>query len=318
MPVDQNGQRADVIISPDGTIGRMIIAKPYLHQMGSASRKVQENVRNILAPAGIVPGKANEANILRVPKQVRDEAYNQVLLMQDLIDPRVSAYYRQMPEEKQADHLSIVVNKEAYMACPIDVEKLPHEMVSDLEETFKPTYGPVSYIGESGKKVTTHYPVRIAPFYFIMLEKIGDDWSAVPTGRLQVQGVLTTPTRSEKFSTPFKLSPVRAMGETEFRLVNATCGRLAVAETIDRSNNISAQRNMVWNIQMAAEPANIKNIVDRSFVNYGDAKPIQLFRHMAMVAGFEAKYVPEEPYKPPVLKATETTVVVKKKGVKNV
>jgi hypothetical protein len=127
----------------------------------------------------------------------------------------------------------------------------------------------------------------------MLLEKIADDWTAVSTGNLQLHGLLAQVNRREKHARPYRNTPVRTIGETEGRLFVGYCGREAVAEMLDRSGNPLVQRHMARNILDAEKPSDIKEIVDRNLVTYGNTKPIQIINHMFTCTGFKTKYVEE-------------------------
>jgi hypothetical protein len=128
----------------------------------------------------------------------------------------------------------------------------------------------------------------------MLLEKIADDWSSVSSGKLQHFGILSPITKAEKFSYPYRNSPVRTIGETEGRIFASYCGREAIAEMMDRSNNPMTQRNVIWNILQSDKPTNIDSVVDRNYVSLGGSKPIQLIKHMFECAGFIPYYEPED------------------------
>ena len=124
--------------------------------------------------------------------------------------------------------------------------------------------------------------------------------------------MLSPTTKSEKFSNPHRNSPVRTIGETEGRIFAGYCGREAIAEMMDRSNNPATQRNVAWSILNAEKPTNINHVVDRDYIRLGGARPLQLVRHIIGTAGYNIVYQPEAPVAPPqpepVIERTEPTV----------
>jgi hypothetical protein len=124
----------------------------------------------------------------------------------------------------------------------------------------------------------------------MLLEKIADDWSAVSYGKTQSSGVLSSMTKSEKYTYPFRNNAVRTIGETEGRVFVGYCGQHAVAEMIDRANSPNTQKNMVWNILSAPNPSNIDYVVNRQMISYGGSKPLALTNHIFNCAGFKMVY----------------------------
>jgi len=155
-------------------------------------------------------------------------------------------------------------------------------------------YGPVSYIGTSGTRVTTKVPVRIGSMYIIMLEKTGDDWTAVSSGKLQHFGVLSQVTNNDKFSQPSRNQAIRAWGESECRILTSYCGSKIAADILDRNNNPASHLNMIESILNADKPTNIQCAVDRVKNPIGLSKPLMLVRHMTMISGYAFQYKPHQ------------------------
>ena len=103
-------------------------------------------------------------------------------------------------------------------------------------------------------------------------------------------GILTPMTKFEKYSLPHRNSPIRTMGETESRLYSSYCGIECVAEMMDRNNNPSTHREMVRNILEAEYPSNIDSTVDRTKIPFGNAKPLQLVKHIGFCYGWKFSY----------------------------
>ncbi len=166
--------------------------------------------------------------------------------------------------------------------------------VRNIEKYYKPTYGPVQYIGPSGQRVVTKNKVRIGSMYFMLLEKIGDTWSALSSGKLQHHGILSKINKGDRHLQPTRAQPVRGAGEAETRILASYVGKKAVAEIFDRNNNPTIQKEIVKNILNAADPFNIPKLIDREAFKYGGAKPIQLVNHIAACQGWKFVYNKEK------------------------
>ena len=161
---------------------------------------------------------------------------------------------------------------------------------------YRQVYGPVTYLGDSGKVVTTLENIRIAPVYMILLEKIGDTWSAVSSGKIQHFGVLSQLTKNDKFNKPARNQAVRGAGEAEVRVFISYIGTKFVVEMMDRNNNPTTHKLIVNKILSADKPTNIDNLVDRKIHPFGGNKPVQLVNHILQVSGIKFKYSPHQPY----------------------
>jgi len=291
MPIDENGNRADVVMDALSTVARMNIGRLYEQYLGAAARDVSVGIRNLLN----VHNKITIEALEKFDHGLIDKAYDYLLHFYNIVSDKQYYFFKHTVTAKERiEHLVDILNDGIYLYCPIDNQRNYVDVVKELEKHHKPTFGPVSYVGSSGQRVVTKDNVRIAPFYLMLLDKTAEDWSAVSTGKLQHFGVLSPMTKSEKFSNPFRNSPVRCIGETEGRIFASYCGREAIAEMMDRSNNPATQRNIVHNILSAPVPSNIDKVVDREYISLGNSRPINLIQHVFSCAGFKVVYEPED------------------------
>lgn len=291
MPVDADGVSADIVVDKGSIASRMNIGRLYYQYVAGASRFVQRNLKNMLG----VDKKTITVNELSSrPIELINEAYAYLLKFYKIVSEKQYEYFNSISEEDKIDYLAYCINKEVYVYSPIEDAHKDAEMIAELEREFKPTYGPVSYVGNSGKRCLTKDKIRIAPVYMMLLEKIADTWSSTSTGKIHVSGVLSPITRQEKYKKPFRESATRTIGETELRIYTSYCGVNTIAEMLDRSNNHPTQRAMVKNILKADKPTDIDYVVDRSVIKLGGSKPLQLVKHMFLVMGFKPTYESEE------------------------
>jgi hypothetical protein len=134
-------------------------------------------------------------------------------------------------------------------------------------------------------------PVRVGSVYFMLLEKIGNDWSSVSSGRLHHFGFLAPVSRGDKYSEPIRNQPVRANGEAETRIIVSTAGQRALAEIMDRNGSPVSHQAVVESILRADRPTNVDLAVDRNVVPLGGSKPLQLLEHITYCAGWTFKYI---------------------------
>jgi DNA-directed RNA polymerase beta subunit len=308
MPVDAAGNRADIVVDPVSTISRMNISKLYEHYFGSAARDIVHHIRNSFDTALITNSysefiaatSVNLYNInnnvytkdmlLRVNPSIISHLYNHLMSLYELTcDKQYEFYKNEITSDEQVDHLLSVLNNGIYLYMPIGNNKDTVDIVATIEERFKPVWGQVKYVGNSLIESTTKSKVRIGPMYYMLLEKIADDWSSVSSGRLQHFGVLSSVVKSDKFAYPYRNSPVRTAGESETRIYSGYCGGEAIAELMDRSNSPVTQKNIIWKILNAEKPTAIKELVDRDKIPFGSTKPILLVKHILSVSGFTPK-----------------------------
>lgn len=292
MPVDEAGNRADIVMDPNSTISRMNLGRLYEQYINAASRDVAKQLRSWL---GVKQGdKTITGKLMNLHSDNRaefDRLYMYLMGYYEICSPRMHKRMTSISDERKYEHLLSVLRTHIYLYMPTDNDPEMIDMVEKLQKHYRPTYGPVTYVGNSGKTVKTFENVRIASVYVMLLEKIGDAWSAVSSGKLQAFGILSQLTKADKNSQPTRNQAVKAVGETEGRILSSYAGPRFVAEVMDRNNNPITHKEMVWGILNAVNPSNIPNLVDRNVIPYGGAKPIQLVAHVAQCGGWQYKYV---------------------------
>ena len=292
MPIDENGNRADVVMDANSTVSRMNIGRMYEHYINAASRDTTKKIISMIN--GDPNDKRMYAKLLNIFDSDKNQfyyIYNYLMGYYSICSPKMFKYFSsEITEQEMFDHLYSVVKDGIYLYLPTDNEPESADIVKQLEKHYTPTYGPVVYTGVSGNKVTTKAPVRISSLYIMLLEKIGDDWAAVSSGKLQHFGILSQLTKSDKYSQPTRNQAVRAIGETEGRIFISYCGQRLVTEIMDRNNNPLTHKHIVWNILDNKYPTNIGQLVDRKTVKLGGSKPLQLINHVVETGGFRFSY----------------------------
>lgn len=295
MPVDADGRRADIVRDPISVSNRMNLGGPYEMMINSTSSCI---VRRLIQAFG---GDPNISPMAIATHPYFEEAKRQILRFYELTSPRTHYWFTNglytKPFENHISHVlkegSVIDGIDVYY--PTDNEVYQILMTKLLQKEFNPTYGPVSYIGFSGQRKTTKYKVRIGSMYIILLEKTGDGWTASSSGRLQNFGVLGQLTAKDKYSQPSRFQSIRVNGETEVRIDRSYVGPYITAEIFDRNNSIATHQCVVNSIFNAENPSNIPVAVDRNEIPYGNPRPNQLVKHLALCGGW--KFV-SKPYVP--------------------
>jgi DNA-directed RNA polymerase beta subunit len=294
MPVDEAGNRADIVMDPNSTVSRMNIGRLYEQYINAAGRDVAKEIchrLNIQANDLKVMSKLGELD--RTNRPAIDMAWEYLLGFYKIVSPKMFVWFTDGEYGRsRLEHLAEVITKGVYLYMPPENDPEPVEMIKALEKFYRPTYGPVTYVGNSGRKVTTKLPVRIGSMYIILLEKIGDDWTAVSSGKLQHFGVLSQVTNTDKYSSPTRTQAIRALGEAEVRIYVSYAGPRITAEILDRNNNPKTHQYQVQRILEADQPTNILNTVDRGEIPLGGSKPLQLVKHVLECGGTKFRYTP--------------------------
>ena len=295
MPVDADGNRADIITGPDSIPGRMNIARLYGPYFAGAARDIRKQMLEEFGLDRNFRGTITIDDVLAIPEDRYARGVGTMLKLYSIVSERTyREFTEELTDEERLKWVQSIINKHLYLYIPIETQKHYDQMVYEIEESFKLVYGPISYIGRSGKKITTKDSFRIAPMYTMLLDKIADAWLSVDIGKHSNFGILAPMNSVDKYSAPWKKTPPRNSGETESRLYCAVGGRKMIAEMLDRSGNIASQKAIAYNVLRTEDPSNITSVIDREQIPLGSSRPIQIGQHLFRCAGIEVIYEEEQ------------------------
>lgn len=292
MPIDEHGNRADVIVDDASPSNRSNLGRLYYHYFSSCSREVQYNIRHKL---NLGKRKTSFEELATYDINILTECYNYLLTLYKIVDVKQFEYYStRLNDEEKIDHLVHVLNTEVYLRFTVESEKSAKDVVKELEQVIQPLYKPVKYRDQFGNSVTTILPIRIAPVYMMLLEKTPEEYSSVSSGKLQITGVLASLNKTDRYRYPYKNTSTKFVGETENRLLTSYCDPVVSAEIFDRSNSPITQEHLVKGILKSDKPFCEENLIDRNLIGYGGSKSLQMVNHMLKCSGVKLVYEPEE------------------------
>lgn len=281
MPVDCEGNRADIVMDPNATISRMNLGRLYEQYINGASRQVRKRISEKIPLDKINTASDDEINAV----------FDYLLGYYKIVSSKMHSWFLDGTYKgTKRDHLREVIKKGIYLYIPPESQEEKSNIVRHLEAHYPQPYGPVTYVGNSGVKCKTKLPVRIASIYIMLLEKTGDDWSAVSSGVLQHFGVLAPIPKSMRHYRPSRNQAVRVMGETEVRILASYVGPEITADIHDRSNSVKSHEAVVYSILTAEKPTDIPCAVNRKEIPLGNSRPLQLVKHLGNCAGWEFRY----------------------------
>lgn len=293
MPVDDFGNRAEVIIDPFASISRSIIGRSYEPKVNACFRDLAKRIKVQL---NITSDKVTKEYLtaLNMDGQVT-KLFDHVLGFYKIVSPKQYSWYENVSDEIKLEELAHILSGSRVIYFPANNQVNYIDMVEALNKHYPNDISPVTYRGNSGEIRRTKTNVLVSSMYILALDKPGEDWAAVNSGRLQHYGVLAQINDSNKFASRVRLQPPRVFGETEFRNLVANTSKFVAAEIMDRNNNRESME-MVVEAQLYAESASqIKRSIDRKKHPYGKARPIQIVTHEAGCYGYNFVY---QPYKP--------------------
>jgi hypothetical protein len=271
MPTDANGNVADLIMDDISTAKRMNIGRLYEQYINASGDATTRRLKQMW-------GTGTVAEVERC----KDYLWGFYKLVAPLMLPKLPTD----PHEVMT-HIWDVIQNGHYLYMPTNNPVEYDEATWQLSLEYPACYGPVTYRGRDGRKVTTRNNVLIGEMYFLLLEKVGNTWAGVASAKLQHYGIPAKITNADKYATPGRHQPVRILGETEARLFSAFCGGDVPAEILDQTNSPSVHQNIVENILDADQPTNIFAVVDRNVAPRGNGRMVTLTQHMIGCAGAE-------------------------------
>jgi hypothetical protein len=272
MPVDQWGNRADIIMDGDSTIKRMNIGRLYEQYSNGANREVANKTKAMFTGNNYT------------------ECFNYLMSYYYIASPYMHQLMtsRYVGKDKEIKlHVDYVLQNGIELWLPPDSPHIGAPHIRAIKEHFPVPRGPVQYRGSSGKLVTTKDSILIASIYIILLEKTGSEWAAVSSARRQHFGILAKLTNADKYNLPWRDQPVRLTGEAEFRAFVANVGPEAAIDIMELANSPVAQDYIGRNLLTHPTPTNIKDIAPEQFVPRGANRSVQYVTHIVGSGGAE-------------------------------
>jgi hypothetical protein len=270
MPIDESGNRADVITDDNSTIKRMNPSRVYEQYINASARKTALNIEDALMEG-------------RPLNETWDYLYNFYRLVSPNMLPYLDESYRSDMQKRR--HLENIARNGIYRDQPTDNPVDYVEVIDTLSREYPAPYGPVKYRGRKGQMVTTKLPVLIGGMYMMLLEKTGNTWQAVDSAKTQHYGIPAKINNNDKHTSPGREQAVRIFGESEVRLISAICGGDIVADLLDQTNNPMAHRHITETILTADNPLGMERVIDRTKIPVGNGRTITLFKHIMECSG---------------------------------
>lgn len=289
MPIDAQGVRADVIIYGGSTVKRMNMGRMYEHMVNAAARDLVFRLKESAGFDRHLKFTEHQLEQIVADEETVLGMWNQLLGFYKIVAPIQHEILKDDPNP--ARHVRAVLKDGHLLYVPPDNPVDNLDMAREvLNGPYRPHYGPVTYTDSAGNVVTTHKPVLIGGMHMMLLEKLGEDWSAVASAKVNHFGVPAKLSNHDKNTTPGRQAPIRGLGESETRSTVCTIGPEATMELIDRSNNLEAHQVMIESILRADKPTAIKNAVPRDKVPFGNSRPVQIIKHVLECRGMVFKY----------------------------
>lgn len=292
MPVDDFGNRADIVVSAKSSVNRAIMGRVFEPKMNAVYRDICVRIieKHKLDKTKISPAyldiKLNEDDI--------ESIWSFLVGFYNIYSPQaVGPFFKEIGNKKQRlDHIAEVLSGDRILYLPPDNEPPMIDVVKQLNEYAPNFISPVTYKDVTGQVRRTVGNVLISSAYHLLLDKVGNDWAAVNSSRLQHYGLLARITNNTKYSSIVRHQPPKITGESEVRLIVSYTTPMVTAELADRNNNRQTMEKMVEMFLTHPTPTNIDVLIDREEIPYGKTRPLEIVNHVAETYGWRFKYFP--------------------------
>lgn len=297
MPMNANGVRAEIVMDPNSTISRMNASRKYEQAINAAARDMvidfgKQLGTNKYHQKLTLQEKMNIENAWRANDPKIKALFERLVGFYDTTDQGQAALRRSLNSEQQLKHFIHVLENGVYLQITGEQELEPVDMLRGIKRNYMPMKSPVRYRSLNGEFVYTRNSFIIGEMYIMLLEKTGDDWTAVSSSKFQNFGVIAKLTNKDKYSQPTRNQAIRGGGEAEIRIILSYCGPFFAAEFLDRNSSIVSHRVACETVLSAPVPTNIPVIIDRKKVPLGKARPMQLVKHIGYCCGWKLTYRP--------------------------
>lgn len=285
MPVDQNGVRADVVADANSTISRMNLGRVYEHYFGAYSRDSKYRIQQYIF---------NKYKTLSPFLDNEDAAYLRKWFTEIYtpVNSEMIAFLNGLDDEGLNQHVAETLNAEMSLYYPTDNENNAVDIIVDIEKTaHKPHLGPLTYVDDLGNTVVTEEDIRIGKLYYLVLDKVANDYSAVSSAKVNSFNFPIKGSAADKHKYPHSLTPTTTMSETEVRIMLSFADPALVAELMDLALNPVSHKLAIKDI-LTSEPAfNSEYNIDREADRYGQTKSLMLLKHIFTASGFDFEHL---------------------------
>lgn len=255
MPTDKFGRVADLIGDPDSIAKRMNYGVTHELSRNNYNWHVAQYMREAVKRNDYEAAWLAYVNFLYAVYPEQDYYDTPIAKRKEYVDAAL-AY---------ADSTDCKLLR---VHCPTDNPVAGDRMIRRLRKLFgEEVKSPVRYSTDGVRYHTTVDDVEMGHAYFIHLEKIGDDWAATSTPRLQALGFLAKLTDSTRGLLPYRDQATRAKGEDEVRSDSSVVGPEAIREQLLAASSADVQRVIAKRHLKEGTPI-IDNIYDRNNPNY--------------------------------------------------
>lgn len=281
MPVDKHGTRADILVDDGASVHRMIAGRNFYQCYTAVMDQILRDFET------------------KFDKDDVEGKFDYYMSFVEVASPKMRELFGDISRFNKVEKQHILekaIREKLRIYLPHNTPLLGSVRVKMLQDKFPVDIGPVTFRGINGKMVTTKENCLISSAYFIMIEKIGDDWGGTAVPKRQHHGVVAKLSNNDKYSENYRNQSIRNFGETEYRIVSSVVNPTMAAALINFPNSPAMCMDAVKTILSAPVPSDIRRLMDYEKHLVVESRPLQFVKHILRCYGFKFDYVDEEKY----------------------
>lgn len=269
MPIDEYGNRVHLIMSGNAMLRRTNYNRKFEHYVNAARRDVQTRIIDMLDR-----DKYQEAW-----EYLSGFFKGSSSMWLDAIE------LSHATDRQRYDFLDELRHTPLRMQIPHDRPEMMCEIEDWIEKYYPPNRSKLTLTLPDGTRKPTVDNFIVGDLYVIRLDKTGRDASAISAGKFQHFGTISKQHSRDRNRRPVREHPIKFMGESEARHLEAYVGDNITAEIHDRSNNPIVADEVVKSILMTDTPTNIVEAVDRTKFPLGNNRAMAILYHVLECEG---------------------------------
>jgi hypothetical protein len=307
MPVDKDGNRADMVMSPDAAFGRMTLGANREPAYNAASRDIMRYIKREIG----FPRSETYAHYRKLIKALSDDAFAALIRHYEKFCSTISeetliAWNDFNVEER----VHCIANAFATDAPEyiLTIDRKGSEIDRDrriIQDAYPGVlvHDKVSWV-RNGVREESVGPALIGSRMICMLEQTACDVSATASSTTQATGLTSHRSENHSYADHVHDTAIR-VGNTEERVGSGASMETypdryrrrvdppgtMIAELNSRNGSRSDHVHLVRTLLDADKPGAIENLVPRDKVPYGKVRAVTIYRALAASQG--AEFIPE-------------------------
>lgn len=264
MPIDDYGNRVDIMMSENAMLRRTNFNRGFEHYANAARRDAQLTTLDLYESEGV------------------EVAWEYLQGFLNAMNPLwADAFERAHPtESKRIELIESLYEEELRVWIPSSNPIPMDDIMRNLKKDYAPRRSPLTFRGPNGDMIRTKESFIVGQLYMIRLDKTGREFSAVSAGKFQSFGTIAKRHSADKNRRPVSENPIKFMGESEARHLQAYVGDNICAEIHSRANNPVEAVEIIKNILTAEVPMNLDEVIDREKFPLGHNRAMEILRHV--------------------------------------